>query len=108
MTCVIAKRNIFEAGGGGAGEEFLPLLDGKHFRLERIVSHGQPTPEGEWYDQACPEWVMLARGEAELTFQDGTREALKAGDWLLIPSAVRHRVEYVSDDAVWLALHFEA
>ena len=104
----MATRNICEAGGSGTGEEFFPLLDGKSFRLERIVSRGQPTPEGQWYDQAWPEWVMLARGEAELVFQDGRRALLRTGDWLLIPRARRHRVERVSDDAVWLALHFEA
>lgn len=108
MTGVMETRNIFDTGGSGTGEEFFPLLEGKRFRLERIMSRGQPTPEGEWYDQAQPEWVMLARGEAELVFQDGTRAVLQAADWLLIPAGVRHRVERVSDDAVWLALHFEA
>ncbi len=99
---------IFENKGAGKGEEIFPLLEGKRFRVERIVSRGQPTPEGEWYDQTWPEWVLLASGQAEIVFQDGSRTALRAGNWLLIPAALRHRVERVSDDAVWLALHFEA
>ena len=27
------------------------LLNTQHFRLERIISSGQMTPPGEWYDQ---------------------------------------------------------
>lgn len=98
--------DIFEGTEGAGAEEFFLLLEGKSFRLDRIVSHGQPTPEGAWYDQAGPEWVMLVRGTAEIGYRDGSRTALKAGSWLLIPAGVAHRVEQVSEDAVWLALHF--
>ena len=28
-------------------------------RDERIVSNGQVTPEGEWYDQDWDEWVVV-------------------------------------------------
>jgi cupin 2 domain-containing protein len=31
---------------------------------------------------------------------------LKAGDHLRIPAHLRHRVASVSDDALWLAVHF--
>jgi len=31
---------------------------------------------------------------------------LKSGDFLTIPARARHRVESVSSDAIWLALHF--
>ena len=33
---------------------------------------------------------------------------LKAGDFLLIPANTRFRVESVSADAVWLALHTDS
>ena len=67
---------------------------------------GHPTPPGEWYDQPNAEWVLLARGTAVLEFEAGERVALAAGDHLQIPPHARHRVEAVSVDAVWVALHY--
>lgn len=90
----------------GAKEEFHPLLEGKSFRLEHIVSHGESSPPGFWYDQEREEWVTLLRGEATLAYDDGARQSLRSGDAVLIPAHRRHRVESVSTDAVWLALHF--
>ncbi len=40
------------------------LLATGNFRLERIVSNGQATPPGEWYDQDTHEWVALLSGAA--------------------------------------------
>ncbi len=84
------------------------LAEAGGFRLERILSFGHPTPPGEWYDQAWSEWVILLKGEAELGYGDGRRVELKAGEPLLLPPHTRHRVERVSEDAIWLALHFSA
>jgi cupin 2 domain-containing protein len=53
------------------------------------------------------EWVLLARGEAVLRFENGEPIPLKAGDHLLIPARQKHRVESTSADALWLALHFK-
>lgn len=39
--------------------------------MERIVSNGQVTPEGEWYDQDLDEWVVVLEGEARLHYMDG-------------------------------------
>lgn len=90
----------------GAKEKFRPLLEGGAFRLEHIVSHGECSPPGFWYDQEQEEWVALLRGEAMLAYDDGSRQSLSPGDAVLIPAHRRHRVESVSIDAVWLALHF--
>lgn len=90
-------------------EEFGTLLDERHIRLERIVSTGQATPEGAWYDQPQAEWVVLLQGGARLLIE-GEPEArrLIPGDWLLIPAQVRHRVEWTdpAQPTVWLALHY--
>jgi cupin 2 domain-containing protein len=91
-------------------EIFEVLLDAKNFRLERIVSGGQATPPGEWYDQESHEWVVLLTGAAGLRFEaePGLR-VLRPGDFLLIPAHCRHRVEW-TDPAratVWLALHYQ-
>lgn len=91
-------------------EELLSeLLKGKSFRLERIVSRGQATPPGQWYDQAWDEWVLLLQGEAALTIE-GRPEPVRlgTGDHLLLPAHCRHRVEWTAADesTLWLALHF--
>lgn len=78
-------------------------------RLERIVSRGQATPDGEWYDQDANEWVVLLRGAAALRFEDEPEpRVLGPGDWLDIPAHRRHRVEWTAPDepTIWLALHY--
>ncbi len=78
-------------------------------RIERIVSTGQVTPEGTWYDQDMDEWVMVVSGAARLRIEgeDADRE-LNAGDWLLLPTYCRHRVTFTEANppTVWLAVHF--
>jgi cupin 2 domain-containing protein len=85
------------------------LLETGNFRLERIVSAGQATPPGEWYDQDTHEWVALLTGSAGLSFADEPEpRVLRPGDYLLIPAHRRHRVEWTDPDqpTVWLALHY--
>jgi len=83
------------------------LLDRPGARVERIVSTGQATPPGQWYDQPGDEWVALLAGRATLRLGDGALVDLSPGDWLLIPAHLRHRVEATSADppCVWLAVH---
>lgn len=89
-------------------ERFDALLTGKHGLLvERIVSHGHVTPEGEWYDQERDEWLLVLEGNARLAYADGAEVALHCGDYLLIPKHVRHRVTFTSAPCVWLAIHAE-
>jgi len=85
------------------------LLAAAHFRLERIVSTGQATPPGQWYDQDDHEWVTLLSGGAGLRFEDEAEpRVLAPGDYLLIPAHRRHRVEWTASGTptVWLALHY--
>jgi cupin 2 domain-containing protein len=92
-------------------EIFQDLLATPHFRLERIVSSGQATPPGEWFDQETHEWVVLLTGNAGLRFADEPEpRVLSPGDHLLIPAHRRHRVEWTDPAAptVWLALHYPA
>jgi cupin 2 domain-containing protein len=78
-------------------------------RIERIVSRGQASPPGFWYDQGMDEWVLLVKGSASLSFSDGRTIALVPGDHLLIPRHVRHRLERTDPEGetVWLAVHFD-
>jgi cupin 2 domain-containing protein len=98
--------NIFEHPVKSDTEEFYPLLSTESFKLEKIVSYGQATPEGQWYDQEQIEWVMLIKGTARLRFEPERLVTLKEGDFLTIPAHLKHRVEECSGDAVWLALHY--
>jgi len=102
--------NLFDPIPPGVTEEFFQvLLATGAFRLERIVSAGQATPPGEWYDQDDHEWVVLLSGGAGLRFEDEPElRVLHPGDYLLIPAHRRHRVEWTDPEAptVWLALHY--
>ena len=76
-------------------------------RIERIVSHGQASPEGFWYDQDEDEWILILKGEARLQVE--SHEApihLTPGDSLLLPSHCRHRIHWTTPDGptIWLAV----
>jgi len=99
-------QNLFHPTDPEGSREVIELLlQGESFRLESIKSYGEPSTEGFWYDQADPEWVILLQGTSCLGFEHGESVELRAGDYLLIPAGRKHRVESVSQDAAWLALH---
>jgi cupin 2 domain-containing protein len=43
-------------------------------RNQRIVSTGQVTLEGRWYDQDAHEWVMVVEGAARLRIEGESEE----------------------------------
>jgi cupin 2 domain-containing protein len=90
-----------------ADEAFSALLERPGVRLERIVSTGQATPEGQWLSQPGEDWVLLLTGAAGLTLEGEETYALGPGDHVLIPAGRRHRVDWTDPDVptVWLALH---
>ena len=102
--------NLFHSLPSAAeAEVFTPLAEGTNCRLLRIVSDGQTTPAGEWYDQPEDEWVVVLKGTAVLRIEgDEDLCTLSAGDWLHLPAHCRHRVEATSHPTVWLALHYQA
>ena len=87
-------------------EIFEELLRTKSFRVERIISTGQASPPGFWYDQKEGEWVALLQGEAVLEFEDGSAEKLRSGDWVFLPPHLRHWVGSTSIEppCFWLAV----
>jgi len=99
------EPNFFENLPPGRRETIEVLLQSGSVRIERIVSHGEASPAGFWYDQENDEWVALLRGTATLEYAGGEQKPLRAGDYLLIPAKVKHRVSEVSQDALWLAFH---
>ncbi len=102
------KRNLFDTQRirNTHMEHFEVLLEAGNpeglggFRIERILSFGQTTPEGEWYDQAWTEWVALVRGMAVLAYDNGETITLRMGDHLLIPPHRRHRVTFTRRPAI--------
>ncbi len=103
-------RNLFERiPEAKDSETFETLVETGYFKLERIVSRGHATPPGKWYDQDTEEWVVLLRGSAGLLFEGETEiHAMGPGDFFLIPSHRRHRVEWTdpAEETIWLALHY--
>ena len=78
-------------------------------RIERIVSHGQRSPEGFWYDQEQNEFVLVIQGRARLVLEgQGEEIVLEAGDCLDIPAHARHRVEWTApvQETIWLAVYY--
>ena len=62
-------QNLFADLPSDLTEELVDVLArGQGVRIERIVSTGQASPEGFWYDQDQHEWVMVLKGEAGLVF----------------------------------------
>lgn len=104
--------NLLDALPAAAADEIVGLLaqaDG--VRLERIVSHGQASPEGFWYDQDEAEWVLVLAGRARLAIEGESDErVLGPGDSLFLPPHCRHRLTWTdpSRPTVWLALFIDA
>jgi cupin 2 domain-containing protein len=88
-------------------EQFEAIEAGQNILIERIISTGQTTPVGQWYDQDADEWVVLLQGDAEIYFEEGPLVRLRAGDYLMISAQQKHRVEYTSIEppCIWLAVH---
>ena len=76
--------NLFSKIPDSIPEEiFEIILKTNNFKLERIISAGHATPQGEWYDQDTNELVILLSGSAGLLFKDDTEMiVMKPGDYL--------------------------
>jgi cupin 2 domain-containing protein len=92
-----------------AEEQITALLSTPGVRIERIVSTGQVTPPGTWFDQDWSEWVVLLAGAAGLLIEgEAAARVLGPGSHVHLPAHLRHRVEWTSSapPAVWLAVHY--
>jgi len=91
-----------------AAERFEQLVARQGVTIERIVSMGQGSPDGFWYDDPRDEWVALLAGAAALQFDgDAHERRLAPGDYVHIPAHCRHRVAWTDAHAptVWLAVY---
>ncbi len=103
------RGNLFTGIPAQIPDELLQVLwQRPGLRVERIVSRGHVTPANQWYDQDTDEWVVLLAGAARLRIEGQTeRLDMRAGDYVLLPAHLRHRVEWTApdQDSVWLAIH---
>ena len=104
----IILQNLFGNLPRSDGEAVLELLNAPNIRIERIVSTGQSSPEGFWYDQPQSEWVIVLRGAARLRIEPDEIVEMREGSFVNIPAHKRHRVEWTDpiQTTVWLAVHY--
>ena len=106
---MIEAGNLFApAATNSPDEELATLFERPGLRIERIVSTGQASPPGFWYDQDWTEFVVLLSGSAGLLLEgEDAPRALRPGDYVVLPPHRRHRVEWTDAAAptVWLAAH---
>src|ERR1019366_751165 len=102
--------NLFGPVQGDRRQEIVTsLLDTPNLKIERIVSMGQRSPTGFWYDQPWAEWVIVLAGSAGLCFEDEAEvRGFSPGGYVLISAPLKHRVEWTSQDhaTIWLAVHY--
>ncbi len=104
------KFNIKDFGANDSlpnGEIFdtLVLAKNSSLKIERILSRGDVSADGFWYEQSEDEFVMLVSGSARIQFEDKEIE-LSSGDCVIIPKMSHHRVSYTSlnPPCVWLTV----
>jgi cupin 2 domain-containing protein len=114
MKHALATGNLFEhaarvSASAAADEQVDALVEQGGVTIERIVSTGQASPPGFWYDSPRAEWVVLLSGAATLEFEGKPKpHPMKPGDHVLIEAHCRHRVAWTSDTepSVWLAVYY--
>ncbi len=105
---MVEISNIFNSGYiGQKGKEHINnLLSSDGVRVEIITSFSAFSPKDFWYDQSENEFVTVCKGRAALNIE-GKILKLKKGDYIIIPSGVKHRVEYTSSKCVWLCIYYK-
>lgn len=102
--------NLFDGAQGDVRQEIVTsLVESPNLKIERIVSLGQQSPPGFWYDQPWAEWVLVLAGSAGLRFEGESEvRVLSPGDHIIIPARLKHRVEWTDKDhtTIWLAVHY--
>src|SRR3989344_3508268 len=105
---MVKLENISRVWVETLDREILEVLvsKGKIVRLERAISPKSDTPS-KVYDQDEDEFVMVAKGYAEIEFEEDGRKVIKImreGDYTIIPAHLKHRVTKTEEGTAWLAL----
>ncbi len=106
----MTRQNIFSQIPTSIHEEvFETIIHANNLTIERIISKGQASPPGFWYNQDRNEWVMVVQGKARLKFEKGDEMMkMESGDYVHIPAHCRHRVDWTdpAQETIWLAVHY--
>lgn len=106
----LQMSKLFENIPEHSEEEIFDILhEDDKVKIERIVSYGQSSPEGFWYDQDDNEWVIIISGSAVVEYDDGSIHKLNTGDNLFIPAHQKHRVKETDkhNKTIWLAMFYK-
>lgn len=109
MTAIASGNLLAEVPDKLDAEQTRSLGGDRRTRIERIVSTGQASPPGFWYDQDHAELVVVMAGAALVRIAgESAPRRLEAGDWIDIPAHCRHRVEWTdpASPTIWLAIHY--
>ncbi|MEA1917226.1 MAG: cupin domain-containing protein [Campylobacterota bacterium] len=89
-------------------EIFETLIFSTNIEIKRIISCGHSSPRTGWYEQVCSEWVIILQGEGKIEFENGKVVELGVGDYINIPSKIKHKVSWTTSDenTIWLAIHY--
>ena len=102
-------NNIFKDLSGNIEKEIIQVLcEHSNIKIERIVSTGQSSPQGFWYDQNNHEWIIVLKGTGAVEFHKGKTVELSEGDYINIPKNVKHRVAWTMPEkpTIWLAIYY--
>ena len=115
----LTTNNLFANIPTDLSEEvFEDIVKSDNVRIERIISNGQTSPDTGWYEQDQNEWVIVAKGRAQLTFSNDAFTSddsenqkvieLNPGDYINIPAGTKHKVSYTdtSQPTIWLAVFY--
>ena len=88
-------------------EIFESLIQTDTIKIERIISKGQQSAEGYWYDQDQAEFVLVLQGQARIQFETHTVD-LNAGAYLNSAAHQKHRVAWTTptEETLWLAVFY--
>jgi cupin 2 domain-containing protein len=84
------------------------LLERSGLRIERIVSTGQATPEGQGTIRRATSGCSWSRATPRLRIEGEAHDReLGEGDFVFLPAHCRHRVAWTQREppTVWLAIH---
>lgn len=89
-------------------ELFEDVLVTDFTKVQRIISRGQSSPPGFWYDQPESELVVVIQGSGKLEFENGEMLELTVGDYVAIPAHRKHRVAWTdpNTETIWLAIFY--
>lgn len=108
MNDIIVK-NLFNNLQKTSDQELIDVLfQNNSIRIERIISEGHTSPSNFWYDQDENEFVLLLSGKAILSFENENKIELNPGDYLIIPSHKKHRIDYThpTEKTIWLTFFY--